>query len=189
MDFDGGMLRNCGSILSMLFPDHWKLRSSQDGGFALYMTYNFGPEGEPACGVSIYLPGRVSSPADAKLLADALARRHPGYIPGASRTVLFSETDRRTIAPVLGEMGDDDRFEIGDIWNEEWNSRWVLYVKGTWRYSGTHNAKIFVDQRGDGRLVQEIGVYGPSESHPEYVNGLNALRSIAWRKSSDEPGS
>lgn len=175
MEFDGEMLWDCGLIGLMTAPSGWKLRASQDGGFALWTAHDFGPADDSSVGISIYLPGIVAPTSDGFLYQSALTRD----------LRWFDEGDLRELAPVLRDLGDDDRFEIHQIRCEDWNLLNVLYVEGVWRASGTRNARLFADQRGDGRLIQEIGVYAPSIVHPGYDQGLEALRGISWREQSD----
>jgi|SRR5579871_3543934 len=174
MEFDGEVLWDCGLVSMMTLPGGWRLRASEDGGFAQWTAHHFGPADDPSLGISIYLPGIVATVADGLLYLTAVT-------PGLRR---FDEEDLRDLAPVLSDMGDDNRFELHRIRGEYWNFLNVLFVEGVWRASGTRNAKLFVDQRGDGRLIQEIGAYAPASDRAGYELGLEALSGISWREQS-----
>jgi hypothetical protein len=95
---------------------------------------------------------------------------------------VVQQSDIQEISLIVGDVADEEIFEVLDARAENWNGKRVLLIEGTVKDRNWRSIHMFADIYGDGAFTQEITFGAPRLVYDTFVHAaVNALQTISWK--------
>jgi hypothetical protein len=164
---------NYGQIDRLVLPEdwheNWDVKYANIGSRSSRQFY---PKDAPDVKLHLFYRGFPISAAEGASFALTLIQPPHALLP----------SEIKTLAVVLGQRANSDKFTILSLRTEDLNGRRVLVLEGRYKDNKLDIYEIFVDADGTGQAVQEIYLLAPKDQYLLYLQKVKALlQTIQWK--------
>jgi hypothetical protein len=168
-------ISNHGQIANMQLPANWlEAEAAEHIDIGTRSVRAFYPSGHEDVQLKIFYRGLP--------ISEETARTFRKILDQAPHTL--TEKEIESLSELLVERARPTTFTIVKCNTDVLNGKPVLILIGTYKENENQLYEIFVDASGDGRLIQEIYLIGPTDSYRQFLKEVRpCLQGIEWTPS------